>query len=45
MNATAFAGAVRIIRVTITGRSRSARPGMNEGTTFTLESDVRLKSQ
>ena len=43
--ATAFAGAVRIVRVTITGRSRSARPGMNEGTTFTLESDVRLKSQ
>ena len=45
MNATAFAGAVRIVRVTITGRSRSARPGMNQGTTFTLESDVRLKSQ
>lgn len=45
MTATAFSGAVRIIRVTITGRSRSARPGMAEGTTFTLESDVRLKSQ
>ena len=45
MNATAFSGAVRVVRVTLTGRSRSARPGMNEGTTFTLESDVRLKSQ
>jgi type II secretory pathway pseudopilin PulG len=45
MNATAFSGAVRVVRVTLTGRSRSARPGMSEGTTFTLESDVRLKSQ
>jgi Tfp pilus assembly protein PilW len=36
---------VRIVRVTLTGRSRSARPGMNEGTTFTLASDVRLKAQ
>ena len=45
MTPTAFSGAVRIVRVTITGRSRSARPGMAEGTTFTLESDVRLKSQ
>lgn len=45
MTATAFSGAVRIVRVTLTGRSRSARPGMDEGTTFTLESDIRLKSQ
>ena len=45
MNPTAFSGAVRVIRVIITGRSRSARPGMDEGTTFTLQSDVRLKSQ
>ena len=45
MTWTAFSGAVRIVRVTITGRSRSARPGMNEGATFTLESDIRLKSQ
>jgi Tfp pilus assembly protein PilW len=45
MTPTAFVGAVRVIRVTITGRSRSARPGMAQGTTFTLESDVRLKSQ
>lgn len=45
MTGTAFSGAVRIVRVTITGRSRSARPGMNEGATFTLESDIRLKSQ
>ncbi len=42
---TAFVGAVRIVRVTLTARSRSARPGMDEGQTFTLESDVRLKSQ
>jgi Tfp pilus assembly protein PilW len=45
MTATAFTGAVRVVRVTITGRSRTARPGMSEGTTFTLESDIRLKSQ
>lgn len=45
MTATAFSGAVRIVRVTLTARSRSARPGMDEGNTFTLVSDVRLKSQ
>jgi Tfp pilus assembly protein PilW len=45
MTPTAFAGAVRVVRVTITGRSRSARPGASQGTTFTLESDIRLKSQ
>jgi type II secretory pathway pseudopilin PulG len=45
MTPTAFVGAVRVVRVTLTGQSRSARPGMEEGQTFTLESDVRLKSQ
>jgi Tfp pilus assembly protein PilW len=45
MAPTAFVGAVRVVRVTITGRSRTARPGMQVGQTFTLESDVRLKSQ
>ena len=41
---TAFAGAVRVVRVTITGESRGAN---SEGqfATFTLQSDVRLKSQ
>ena len=45
MTATTDPESVRIIRVTITGRSRSARPGVAEGTSFTLESDVRLKAQ
>jgi type IV pilus assembly protein PilW len=45
MTATTDPNSVRIVRVTITGRSRTARPGMNEGTTFELESDVRLKAQ
>jgi prepilin-type N-terminal cleavage/methylation domain-containing protein len=45
MTVTADPDSVRIIRVRITGRSRSARPGMAEGTSFTLESDVRLKAQ
>jgi Tfp pilus assembly protein PilW len=45
MTVTTDPESVRIIRVTITGRSRSARPGVAEGTTFTLESDVRLKAQ
>jgi type II secretory pathway pseudopilin PulG len=45
MAVTADENDIRVIRVTITGRSRSARPGVAEGTSFTLESDVRLKSQ
>ena len=44
MTATTDPESVRVIRVTITGRSRSARPGVAEGTTFRLESDVRLKA-
>jgi Tfp pilus assembly protein PilW len=45
MTVTTDPDLVRVIRVTVTGRSRSARPGVSEGTTFELESDVRLKSQ
>ena len=45
MTVTTDPNSVRIIRVTLTGRSRTARPGVAEGTTFTLESDVRLKAQ
>jgi Tfp pilus assembly protein PilW len=45
MTATTDPESVRVARVTITGRSRTARPGVAEGTTFTLESDVRLKAQ
>jgi Tfp pilus assembly protein PilW len=45
MAVTTDPDSVRVIRVTVTGRSRSARPGVSEGTTFSLESDVRLKSQ
>jgi Tfp pilus assembly protein PilW len=45
MTITTDPESVRIVRVTITGRSRTARPGMAEGTTFVLESDVRLKAQ
>jgi hypothetical protein len=45
MAVTADEDDIRVVRVTITGRSRSARPGVSEGTTFTLESDIRLKSQ
>jgi prepilin-type N-terminal cleavage/methylation domain-containing protein len=45
MTVTTDPESVRVVRVTITGRSRTARPGMAEGTTFNLESDVRLKAQ
>jgi len=45
MAVTTDPNSVRIIRVTITGRSRTARPGMAEGNTIELESDIRLKAQ
>jgi Tfp pilus assembly protein PilW len=41
---TAFVGAVRVVRVTITGQSRGANEG-GKFATFELQSDVRLKSQ
>lgn len=45
MTVTTVPDSVRVIRVTITGRSRTARPGMAAGTVVALESDVRLKAQ
>jgi type IV pilus assembly protein PilW len=45
MTATAVPRDIRVVRVTITGRSRTARPGDANAATFTLESDIRLKSQ
>jgi Tfp pilus assembly protein PilW len=36
---------VRVVRVTLTARSRTPRPGSATGATFTLSSDVRLKSK
>lgn len=41
---TAFPGAVRVVRITITGQSRGANEA-GQFATFELESDVRLKSQ
>jgi Tfp pilus assembly protein PilW len=45
MAVTAVADDVRVVRVTLTGRSRSARPGTSVGATFTLTSDIRLKAK
>jgi hypothetical protein len=45
MTATTVWWQVRVVRVTITGMSRSARPGDDKGATFTMTSDIRLKSQ
>ena len=44
-NVTAAVGSVRFVRVTVTGRSRVRRPGMPAATTFTLQSDIRLRAR
>lgn len=44
-NPTATAGSVRFVRVTVTGQSRVRRPGMPAPTTFTLQTDVRLRTR
>ena len=45
MVTTAFPGVVRVVRVTITGRSRGRNLSTGSFTDFTLESDVRLKAR